>query len=480
MKFLLFILLFFASCSVKTNKDTVNVSYIDDEKDLANLTLIYKSDNDSIYEIEKNQSLEDLLEKGSKKINLIDGDTLTVILESEMEIIHAKTLNVIDMVSFIVNSYDTIYINKFKGATEIYKLIKDQKKSVIWMDSLLIKKNNSYNEMIELYNKFYDLRVIGVMEFYVPNLPYKDQWDSLIHEYISVNYRYYKFLSDSIKALDKKGDILFIELLRAHQYKNLSSVNRLVSNPILSKLLIDDFVNVYSFKNKNLSSIIASYFTYNFIRNKDVSLKDAYLNGFAEYPEELRQYFKFRSITGMNDYKFSRETIIEFVDEYGKEFNSTKPLSSLLSEIEYGVIVDLDLILQDHNGNETKWIDLLKKWRGDLVYVDFWASWCAPCIRAMPYSKELKAKLKDKDVTFVYLAFNDKEDAWKTMSEKHKIGENNFLILNSRSSGFVEDIKLDAIPRYMIYDIGGKLIHLDAPGPDQKEAFEVLTSYLKD
>jgi hypothetical protein len=74
---------------------------------------------------------------------------------------------------------------------------------------------------------------------------------------------------------------------------------------------------------------------------------------------------------------------------------------------------------------------------------------------------------------------NDKEKAWRDMSLKHRIAENNYLILNSRSSEFINQTKLEAIPRYMIYDRNGQLIHQDAPGPDQKEAFEILTSYLK-
>lgn len=65
------------------------------------------------------------------------------------------------------------------------------------------------------------------------------------------------------------------------------------------------------------------------------------------------------------------------------------------------------------------------------------------------------------------------------MSKKHQIEENNYLILNPKSSKFISQTNLNAIPRYMIYDRNGQLIHQDAPGPEQKVALEVLTSYLK-
>jgi len=64
------------------------------------------------------------------------------------------------------------------------------------------------------------------------------------------------------------------------------------------------------------------------------------------------------------------------------------------------------------------------------------------------------------------------------MSQKQQIEENNYLILNSRSSKFITQTKLEAIPRYMIYDKNGQLSHQDAPGPDQKVVLEVL-SYLQ-
>jgi thiol-disulfide isomerase/thioredoxin len=127
----------------------------------------------------------------------------------------------------------------------------------------------------------------------------------------------------------------------------------------------------------------------------------------------------------------------------------------------------------------SKWEETKKQWKGKIIYVDFWASWCSPCLRAMPYSKELKKKLESKDVVFVYLALNDKEDLWRQSAKKNQIIENNFFIRNSKSSKFISNYNVNAIPRYMIFDKNGMLIHEDAPGPETKEAFEILAELLK-
>ena len=63
------------------------------------------------------------------------------------------------------------------------------------------------------------------------------------------------------------------------------------------------------------------------------------------------------------------------------------------------------------------------------------------------------------------------------MSKKYEIEENNYFIVNSKSSEFISQTNLNAIPWYMVYDRNGRLVHQDAPGPDQKEALGVLISY---
>jgi thiol-disulfide isomerase/thioredoxin len=294
----------------------------------------------------------------------------------------------------------------------------------------------------------------------MPNVERKDEWSDRLEDYIEVVDKYYGLLLDSLSQTDGTEDALYRDILVRRQYFELFSLNDVVNDPTLSRRLnSSNYINIDNLKNRYLDHVISLFFHKNFMSNKDLTLTEAYDEGFIQYPKEMRRFFKTQALQSMIIKKHDRDIILTYVERYEKEYGTVTPLEPILEEIEYGTVADHDLILQDQLGKELKWEALRQQWKGKFIYVDFWASWCAPCIRAIPFSKVLQKQLKNQDVVFVYLALNDEKKAWTVMSEKQQLGENNYLIINSRSSRFISQTGLDAIPRYMIYDRNGKLIH---------------------
>ncbi|MCM1301253.1 MAG: TlpA family protein disulfide reductase [Bacteroides cellulosilyticus] len=144
------------------------------------------------------------------------------------------------------------------------------------------------------------------------------------------------------------------------------------------------------------------------------------------------------------------------------------------------IVFDNDLLLQDVSGTGLSFRDLLAGFVGQVVYVDFWASWCTPCMAGMPASEQLRKEYRDKEIVFVYLAFNDRPDAWKAALAKAGLEdtEHSYLVANSNTCIWVEQLKINTIPRFLLYDRQGRLVDENAPRPDSKEIRVLIDSYL--
>ncbi len=66
-----------------------------------------------------------------------------------------------------------------------------------------------------------------------------------------------------------------------------------------------------------------------------------------------------------------------------------------------------DIVLPDLHGDERN----LTEWLGKVVVVNFWASWCPPCIREMPLFEELQQEYSASGFTFIGIAVDNRVDA---------------------------------------------------------------------
>lgn len=119
----------------------------------------------------------------------------------------------------------------------------------------------------------------------------------------------------------------------------------------------------------------------------------------------------------------------------------------------------------------------LKQFEGKVVYVDFWASWCAPCRTSFPLLNKLHEKLKSKGFEVVGINLDeDKANAEKFLKE-FPVG---FTVLRDAKGEWADQFVVESMPTSFILDKQGvvQLIHHGFTSNDVKELEEKITSLL--
>lgn len=135
--------------------------------------------------------------------------------------------------------------------------------------------------------------------------------------------------------------------------------------------------------------------------------------------------------------------------------------------------------LQDLDGNVLTVADVLKKHEGKVVFLYLWASWCPDCITGFPGLKKTQKNYPDTDYVFFSLDRVGKEQNWKNSIQKYELTGEHYWFNTEWKNSFTQNIDLNWIPRYMIIDQTGKIVHYYAIHADSPEMINVLEKTLK-
>lgn len=244
----------------------------------------------------------------------------------------------------------------------------------------------------------------------------------------------------------------YLKTLKADQFLQPEKLFKLPYGTVMLR-------NLVSFKNKNLR---APNFDDDAMSIPNDTLKGEYAVGKAA---NVKSYNSFEEIIKRYGKYFLTEDQKSRMSKYEAKLAKFKPGADAIN-----------FSYPDVNGKTVS----LSDFKGKVVLVDVWATWCGPCIEEIPYLKTLEKEFHDKDVVFLSVSVDvekDKEKWKKFIADQQMEGVQ--LLAGGKGSLISRAYHIDGIPRFMLFDKNGKIIDVDSPRPSDPKLKEILTSVIR-
>lgn len=158
-------------------------------------------------------------------------------------------------------------------------------------------------------------------------------------------------------------------------------------------------------------------------------------------------------------------------EKYKLEVKNT--FQNLISTLAKAIAPDFN-----YTNPEGKMVSL-KSLRGKYVYIDVWATWCAPCVAEIPSLKKLETYYKDKNIHFVSISVDGKQQKkeWLNFVEKNNLKGIQLMADNDFKSDFIKKFGISSIPRFILIGPDGVIIDNNAKRPSNSELIKQLNTF---
>ncbi len=481
MKNIIITFFLFSLFCCQQKKTTINIKKTAIKKDKTEkLNKIFIAVNDTInsfftnLKLDEMQYMPEMLYLGKKE----QKTSVTFPTENEIEI---AGFNIENSYSYRIKfekgdsifiNTKNIVINEFKKVN--FPIFEIPNSTKTWSEinlGYLIYKQNLKNKAIIINNgKTFGRNTFDFEKMYLNSITILDSLkanNSISDEFYLTNKinRKLEFATNTLRKSKNQSSTL-----------NIDSLNiKLNDNELLNNQTYVDFLKTlirykYFNKDRNVSHSVQ----FDFINKEKTFLNesakqillDSYLKSI--YFTEKQKIEKY--VTKFNTINKSQELKNKWLSFIAKQKTDRKKLN--VSNRNIGILTNLV------NDNQLTFEEVLSTHKGKVVLVDFWASWCVPCRKEIPFLNKLKSKFSNSEFKIIEISIDLDYSSWVRASKLENLSneEDSYIIANWKKSNLYKKFKINSIPRYLLFGKDGKIIDENAPRPSEVKLIELIKS----
>ena len=126
---------------------------------------------------------------------------------------------------------------------------------------------------------------------------------------------------------------------------------------------------------------------------------------------------------------------------------------------------------------------LIEPYKGKLILLDIWGTWCGPCKAALKNSQEEYEHLKDYDIIYLYLANRSDEESWKNVIKEYNVTGDNVVHYNlpaEQQTAIEHFLGVNSFPTYKLIDRDGNILDVNADPRDLNALENLLKTICAD